>query len=204
MKSLLPVCALAMLSACTVLPTHEMRSGAIEPTTSQRVVLLPATCASVKDACRDEFTEGTQGLVEQELEFAGYSIVPATRLVMDARSREDANAELRVFGEKVASAKTRAQRGSIFDDLSPTARRALVQEARAQGIMTVRVSISPHDATWEDVVEVTVRYGVGEDGAKLGWVSRCKYTPETFGTASSNASKVEQTTRCALKKALGR
>jgi hypothetical protein len=155
-------------------PKPEVRTGEAWDGKPMRVVLLPATCASPDDACKDEFVQGLDGHVQSELEFAGYSVVRAEKLVADVRSRDESDAELKVLGVKVAEAASRTQVGSLFADLSPALQRKLVAEAGAKGVLSARIQVGAKNGmspTRESVV--MVRLGVGEDGAEVGWMARC-------------------------------
>lgn len=155
-------------------PKPEVSKGEAWDGQPMRVVLLPATCASPDESCRDAFVQGLDGQVQTELEFAGYSVVRAEKRVADVRSREQSEAELSVFGVTVTEAESRTQVGSLFADLSPALQRQLIAEAGAAGVLSARIQVGARNGmspTRENVV--MVRLGIGEDGADVGWMARC-------------------------------
>jgi hypothetical protein len=168
-----------------------------------RAVLLPTTCSSVDRQCEDEHVSGVTGIVRSELEFAGYSLLDAEKLVLDARTREDVDVELSRFGERVASVKSRVQAGAIFEDLSPSQRRALLAEAEAQGTVVVSVQIGTEQGTLRMRSNaVQIRAGLA-DGGDLAWVSRCEAT-SSYNNNPGIDQAIETATRCALDAVLGR
>lgn len=195
------LCALSCLTtACIGAPRGELKRGAVESKGPQRMLLAPPTCASPDGVCDEEYLENIYGLLQSELEFEGHSVVDAHSLVLSARTREESSAELRLFGERMASAETLSQRGAMYLDLPPAQRRELLRQANAQGIVTARIQISARDSARREVT-VTLRYGVGEDGEGLAWTSRCEWA------ANINPSlerAVDETSRCAIDKALGK
>lgn len=155
-------------------PKPEVRKGEAWDGKPMRVLLLPSTCASPDDVCDEAFVRGLDGHIAGELEFAGYSIVKAEKLVADVRSREESDAELKVLGVKVSEASSRTQVGSLFADLSPALQKKLVAEAGAKGVLSARIQVGAKNGmspTRESVV--MVRLGIGEDGADVGWMARC-------------------------------
>jgi hypothetical protein len=126
--------------------------------------------------------------------------VDAHSLVLAARTREESSAELRLFGERMANTETLSQRGALYLDLPPAQRRELLRQANAQGIVTARIQISARDGAKREVT-VTLRYGVGEDGEGLAWTARCGWS-SNLNPSLDRA--VDETSRCAVDKALGR
>ena len=198
-------CQVAVALACTTLvaclpePKSEVQWGSRWTGEPMRVVLLPASCASVSGDCDDASVQGVQGLVASELEFGRYAVADAEKLVASARSRQDVDVELSRFGEQLVAVRSRAQAGSVFEDLSPAQRRALLAEARAEGIVSVRVQIGvSNGGTREN--DVQVRLGLG-DGGELAWVARCT-APSSWNGSPSLAQSLETAARCALGRAL--
>lgn len=167
------LCALALLTlslgcATTLVPRVK---GESKPT---RVVLLPAVCSSVENACPEGIEEGVTGSVASELEFEGYSVIDARKLVAEARSRDESEGSVKLFGAEFLSAEGKQQSGSIFEDLSPDQRRALLERARANGIVSVRIvvgqreGISPQRDNF-----VQIRMGTGNND-ETQWLTRCE------------------------------
>lgn len=122
--ALLVVLTLVLVAGCVRLTPQVRRSdGVREP---RRVVLLPATCRSVDGACELAYTSGLTGIAENELTFAGFSVIDAERLVADAQSRDESSAVVRLFGVTAIEGGSLRQSGSLFEDLSPEQRRTLL------------------------------------------------------------------------------
>lgn len=180
-------------------PKPEVRKGEAWEGKPTRVLVLPATCSSPDEVCEDAFVDGLTGKVVSELEFAGYSVVQATKLVADRRTRDEAEGELSVLGVKVAEASSKRQVGSLFEDLSPAAQAALMQEAGAKAILTGRITVGAKNGmspTRESVV--LVRLGLG-DGTELGWVARCTVKSSLNPPL---AQSLDYGARCAIEGAL--
>lgn len=164
-----------------------------------RLVAVPPSCASSDVPCEDADLSGVFGIVASELEFAGYSIIDAEKLVADARTREDVQVELRTFGDRVASLTARAQVGAVFADLSPSARGALLSEARADGIVTTQVNLGTvgryATVSRTRTHQVQVRAALG-DGAETLWITRCQ---ATSGVGVSIGQALDEAARCAIK-----
>jgi hypothetical protein len=194
--------ACGCLRACVPKPQSNVRFSEAWDRRPLRVVLLPASCSSVSNACQDEYVGGVAGLVQNELELAGYSTLDAQKLVQSARSRKDVDIELSHFDEKVAGVKSLVQVGSVFEDLSPAGRRALLAEAEAKGIVSVAIQIGTEQGTLHlRQNTVQIRLGLG-DGGDLAWVSRCEASSAPNGNPDIEDA-LEQATRCALDAALG-
>jgi hypothetical protein len=189
-----------VLSGCKKTYEAEVARGPAEATKNPVVVLLPVTCHSSNDDCRDEYADAVRAHLTSELEFAGYSVIDAEKLVREARQREDQSGALWMYRAKVLEAKTRRQVGSIFEDLPPAARRELLAEARATGLVSGAIQIFAKADNGNDLVEVRFRHARAGDDATV-WVARCKhesYWNEKF------AWSIEQAAKCALSGALGR
>lgn len=172
MRTLLAL-SLTMTAACAAKPAAEVRYGQARASGAPRVVLTPAVCSSVEGECTDEYVTGTTGKVASELEFRGYTIIDAETLVLGALERDTISVELREFGTRIAELRGQAQRGSVFEDLSPALRRELLQEARAEGVLSTRITIGPRNGVGPvRQNSVQVRLGLG-DGGELAWVTRC-------------------------------
>lgn len=99
------VALMAAMTSARATPQAEVRRGSDHKPGPRRVVVLPPNCSSVDGACEDDYAIGVSGIVKSELEFAGHSVIDAETLVASARTRADASSELKVFGEKVSSAR---------------------------------------------------------------------------------------------------
>lgn len=174
-----------------------------------RVVLFPPVCTGTDGGCDQVDLSGMTGRLQSELELAGYTIVDGASLVASARSRETAGAELRLFGEQVASAGGIHQAGSLFVDLPPGVRRAVLEEAKADGILRVQVVMSPSekDYPFYDVrnLAVQARLGTGVD-ERPAWAVRCEpiwVSNVQFigGPGRSYAGGVDEGARCLAKEA---
>jgi hypothetical protein len=185
---------------CRTAYKPEVRRGQAVSRPSPAAVLFPVPCNSTDDKCKDGFGDAIKGLIASELEFAGFRIIDAEKLVRDARTREDFSASLSRFRDQILAAKSRSQVGSIFEDLPPEARRELLQEARADGLVTASINMLARGTGNNWIVEVQVRYGAAPDG-ELIWVARCKH--ESYWNEKDSWS-IEEATRCALKGALGK
>jgi hypothetical protein len=102
-----------------------------------RVVMFPPVCSEADGGCDTLDMGGVAGRLQSEMELAGYTIVDGATLVAQARQRDSASADLRVFGERVALAHGVRQQGALFVDLPPALRRHVLQEAHANAILRV-------------------------------------------------------------------
>jgi hypothetical protein len=192
--SLLSLVALSLTSCAA--PVVEIRRGdaPIEPA---RIVLLPASCASLEGLCIDAHVTATTQIVGKDLSFAGFLVVDAEKLAVDARLRPNVDPALRALGERVLRAGNKRQIGMTFEDLAPTARKALLDEGQAQGAVSIRLTIDNESALGRDT-EVMLRYGHGESDA-LAFVSRCRVTVRPGGELTEGFAEAA---RCALEGAL--
>lgn len=174
-----------------------------------RVVLFPPSCSAQDGGCDDVDVGGVFGILRSELELAGYTVVDGAELVAEARTRETAGADLRLFGAQVASAGGIHQSGALFADLPPAVRRQVLEEARADGIVRVSLTLSSKDAAYPlyDVrrLEVQGRLGLGVDETPA-WAIRCKdiwVTAVQFigGPDRSYAQGAEEGARCVAQQA---
>lgn len=185
---------------CRTAYKAEVQRGQIASKPTPAAVLFPVPCNSTDDKCKDTYGDAIKGLIASELEFAGFRIIDAEKLVREARTREDFSAELSQFREQLLAAKSRRQVGSIFEDLPPAARRELLEEARADGLVTASINMLARGTGSNWIVEVQVRYGAAPDGEMI-WVARCKH--ESYWNEKDSWS-IEEATRCALKGALNK
>ncbi len=183
-----------LLSSCQT-PAAEVRRGLAASIPPERLLVVPASCGSVEDLCDDAFLAGVTTLVHSELEFAGYAIVDAEKIALEARTDEQAEKPVRMFGERVLRAANRRQVGEIFNDMTPAGRAALLSRAAATATVTVRISISaPEGVLSLREHQVLIRIGKGADD-DLVWVSRCS---EYAGMFPAIEDAVDDASRCAL------
>lgn len=159
-------------------PTAELRQLSEAPQT-MRIVVFPPKCQQDDGACELVDLSGLQASLRSELEFDGHTLIDGVSLVAEARSREEASSELRLFGERIAETESLGQKGALFDDLPPAARRALLTEARADGVLRTSVILSPPDpqsgVSKYRLITAQARLGLGEDEAPA-WTVRCTRT----------------------------
>lgn len=167
---------LSLLISCITVPTPdgEFRVNAQAPG-PMRVVVFPTTCEPA-DTCSQLRLGRLDGTLAQELEFDGYTLIDGVSLVAEARTRKDANASLKLLGEELLAVQATGQEGSLFVDLPPDARRALLLEARADGVLrtTVRMGAmeSNSGVAQYRLITAQTKLGVGED-EENAWVARC-------------------------------
>lgn len=186
-----------LLSGCVGTP--EVRQGPSYQQRPVRVVLTPTSCGSVEDLCTDAMVEGTNAYVANELKFAGFAVVDAVKIAREARKDETAHEEVRQFGERILRAANSRQHGSIFSELTPTARQGLMERADAQGVVTVGITLGTADGIGPGRThQVLLRLGVGQED-EMVWVSRCA---ADSGLYPDIEQAVDNATRCALGAAL--
>ncbi|MBX5481754.1 MAG: hypothetical protein IRZ16_07920 [Myxococcaceae bacterium] len=156
---------------------------------------MPARCTFVEDLCEDGYATGVNGVLQTELEFAGYSLVDAETLVSSARTRDEVSEELKLFGEKVAQAKSRRRIGALFEDLP-------LAEAHADGIVQAKLVIPARASAISPAREnntVQVRVGMSADGSELGWIAQCS---RMSGLHPTVAIELEDAAQCAIQDAI--
>lgn len=196
--SLFFVCVLTTPSC---VGTAEVRAGPAYAQKPVTVVITPAACGSVEDLCTDAIVEGTNAFVANELRFAGFTVVDAVKLAQEARTRPTADDNVKRFGESVLRAANARQHGQIFRDLSPSARHALIHDAKADGLVTIGVQIGTPDGIGPGRThQVVVRLGAGDED-ELVWVSRCTAESSVYPDIEQ---AVDNAARCAMDGALRR
>lgn len=203
MNTTRPILILALMSVvsltgCRTTFKPQVARGTAAAPKSPSVVIFPITCHSAEDKCRDEYGDAVTAKVRSDLEFAGFRMIDAEKLVREPRTREDASATLTDWRDRVLAAKSRRQVGSIFEDLPPEARRELLREAGADGLVTGSIRILPRGTSSNWQLEVQVRFGLAKNDETV-WVSRCKN--ERFWNEKDSWS-MEQATECAITGAL--
>jgi len=191
-----------VLTGCRTIqpPKGEARFGADIPHHPLRVVLFPASCADQGDVCSHVDSDSLTSAIAKELEFAGNTVVDGATLVKTARTRETAGASLKLYGERFVDLGAVHQSGALFDDLPPEARRELLEEAHADGIVRARLTGVAQGYWYSRIVELQLRLGLGGDEVPA-WTARC-----TFEGASIQAvagpplwrEAVEEGVKCAL------
>lgn len=182
MRSLSFVVAILLLAAAAgcrswPAPVADARRFAGTRGPPMRVVLFPPVCSEQDGGCDDVDASGVAGILRSELEMAGYTVVDGAELVAEARTRDTAASELRLFGEQVASAGGIHQAGALFADLPPGVRRQVLEEARADGIVRVALMLSSTEKDYPFYavrrLDVQGRLGLGVDETPA-WAIRCK------------------------------
>lgn len=191
--------AVSVTGCRTTYQADVARGPAVSPPTPA-VVMFPVPCHSSNDKCEDAYGDAIKGKIANELEFAGFRIIDGEKLVREARTREDDSSSLSLFRTKVMTATSRRQVGAIFDDLPPAARRELLAEAGADGIVTASINMIARGSSDNWVVEVQIRYALAPDFQTV-WVTRCKH--ESYWNERDSWS-IEQAATCALKGGLQR
>jgi len=190
------------LAACVHVPepTADFRLLS-EPPPSMRIVLFPPSCTQDDGVCEDVDLSSLNALLRTELEFDGHTIVDGVTLVNQARSRAEQDIALTRFGEQLAGLSSVAQQGSLFDDLPPAARRALLTEARADAVLRSTVAFGPVDpnsgVSRYRQITVQTRLGLGEDEAPA-WVARCARTGAKINNVNSQGVENYDLTLAAL------
>lgn len=167
---------ISLLISCITVPTPsgEFRVNSQAPG-PMRVVVFPTTCEPA-DTCSQLRLGRLDGTLAQELEFDGYTLIDGVSLVAEARTREDGDASLKLLGEELLRVQATGQEGSLFVDLPPEARRALLKEARADGVLrtTVRMGAMETNSGVAQyrLLTAQAKLGVGEDESNA-WVARC-------------------------------
>jgi len=186
------VLSAAALSACASIAPQVKRSGAPEP---QRIVLLPPSCDSVDGACDTDSANGVAGIVQTELDFAGFTVIDGRELIDDERTRTDAIAQVELLDVEIAAGAARVQSGAKLEDLSPEKRRALLTQARADGVVSVKIVVGPRDGIGpvrHNEVQVRMLRG---DGEQPVWITRCSTKSGINPPIDQSLAKA---TRCAL------
>ena len=88
-------------------------------------------------------------------------------------SRDSAGGGLVLNGQRFLDFGATKQSGSLYDDLPPDARRALLAEAHADGTLKVRLS-GQGSYGYIRTVELQIRLGLGQDELP-GWTTRCVF-----------------------------
>lgn len=183
---------LSLLISCVSVPTPsgELRVNSESPG-PMRVVVFPTTCEP-SDTCTQLRLGRLDGALKQELEFDGYTLIDGETLVNQARTRKDASGSLSVLGEELLALEATGQSGSLFDDLPPSARRALLEEARAEGVLrtTVRMgAMEPNSGVSQyRLLTAQTKLGVGEDETNA-WVARCSRMGSRIDNVNRNDVK---------------
>lgn len=214
--------ALALVTvACTTskVALHpELRRGPAYGSKVTRVLVAPPTCGSIEHPCPDEYVALVDAIVRSGLEFQGYSALAPDELLLTTRQRTETRDDETVTRSTTTTKtgwivvpvaeKTRTDSeertvkkhielvGSTFDDLPPAERRALLAEAGASGVATVRLVVGATQGTWSPSqdVEVVVKLTAG-DGERMVWASRCIAPSRSFTSARA---AIEQAARCAM------
>lgn len=194
--------AALVLTGCRTIqpPKAEVRYGATPQKGSLRVVLFPASCSDQGDVCSHVDAASLTAAIAKELEFEGHTVVDGATLVKTARTRETAGASLKVYGERFLDVGAIQQGGALFDDLPPDARRELLDEAHADGIVRARLTGVAQGYWYSRIVELQLRLGLGGDEAPA-WTARCTFegaSVQAVGGPPLWREAVEEGVKCAL------
>jgi len=180
MKKISALLFALLISACASKQTHEaprVRMGeGVKP--GRAVVFLPR-CEGVSGPCDGDFRSTLLGRLTSELELGGYTLLRGEELFASARERTSAGGSVDgagPFGRFWVEAGGSVQSVVTYSDLPPAGKRALLEEARADGVIDLRVLVGEDEAPSPlyDLhrFELTARYAVGPD-EEIGWVANC-------------------------------
>ncbi len=213
-KSLMPGLILILLSGCVRmpdLPDARFTQGDA-PIKPGRVVMLTPECRGVGGVCTRSFTSTLAGRLSGELELAGYQVVMAEDLFAEARRIKRAGGNVDgagPFGTFWVSANGGTETSLRYNDLPPEGKRALLEEARAQGVLKLSVVVGEdlESSPWYDLheFELTSTYSIGE-GEAFGWAARCYAVGESRdvlgGIGVTYNQAASQLAQCVGKQAL--
>lgn len=178
MKRLVAFATLALMS-CTGTVKKVPQSRATfgdEQLRPAKVVMFAPDC---NGPCAPKVLETLQGRLISELTIEGFQVVDGETLFAETRKRHSASAEvegqLSPLSKFFVNGAVSSESAVTYDDLPPAGKRALFEETRAAGIMSVHVQSSRPEQNRiieYDLYEVTLRYSLGED-ERLGGVVRC-------------------------------
>ena len=186
-RSLLLLLGLACLMAgCITIPPVDPPKVQISPDLKAgRTVFFKPTCRGA-GGCPSSFTSTLVGKLTSELEFKGYQFIVGEVGVGQragcrmARRRQKAGGQVTgdsPFGDYWIQAGGMTEQVLTYEDLPPAGKRALLEEARADGVLVLNILVG-EDAEADNFMyeirafEVTARYTMGPDEAP-GWVARC-------------------------------
>lgn len=217
--------ALCFLAACVAEKTppalypqvHVGPGARVKPA---RVLVLTASCGSMESRCPREYIATVDNIVRSSLDFAGYALVDAATLRNQTRQRRESSVEEAT--DEASTTTTDEQRnfapdrrtvvsrqahtetersvveldGPGFDDLTVAERKAVLAEAGADSVLTVRIVVGAQHGVWtpNQSAEVLVKLGV-DSGDTMAWASRCSASSNDFATISA---ALESAARCAV------
>jgi hypothetical protein len=220
----LAVTALLTAAACAgappAPPQGEVAWGPARAARPNRILVLSATCGSVEFHCPREYVETVDAIVRSGLEFDGYHLVETRDLLAKTRARQE-TLDTAVSHEHATSTgvhdgplvpraedtgtvdrssesehRTVVLDGSVFEDLAVGERKAVLAEAGADGVVTVRLVVGAEMGMWnpDQGIEVLIKLAVA-DGDVMAWASRCTSRSGAFQTANA---ALENAARCAV------
>jgi hypothetical protein len=222
--------AFVALAACTPAPPPvlhpQVQPGPAAGVRPNRVLVLHAACGSVEQRCPQSYVEAVDSIVRGGLEFAGYHLVEAETLRNDTRQRHEEHSSTttttdnqshvhhertlapddHTYSQSHGSTTTATSfivlDGPGFDDLSVDERRAVVEKAGADAVVSVRIVVGGQIGLWvpNQNVEVMVRLGANL-GDSMAWASRCTASSNEFTTVDA---ALEHAARCAVYGGTGR
>lgn len=165
---------------CITVPTVDPPRVQISPNVKPgRTVIFKPICRG-SGGCPSDFTSTLVGRMTSELEFQGYQFIIGEELFAEARRRQKAGGQVSgdsPFGDYWIKAGGMTEQVLTYEDLPPAGKRALLEEARADGVLVLNILVG-EDAEPESFMyeirsfEVTARYTMGPD-EEPGWVARC-------------------------------
>ena len=178
---LLPLLALvSLMASCITIPTVDPPRVQISPELKVgRTVIFKPTCRGA-GGCPNSFSSTLVGRLTSELEFKGYQFIVGEELFAEARRRQKAGGQVTgdsPFGDYWIKAGGMTEQVLTYEDLPPAGKRALLEEAKADGVLVLNILVG-EDAEPESFMyeirafEVTARYTMGPEEAP-GWVARC-------------------------------
>lgn len=174
-------------------PVTTVRTGPAADRRVARVVALPPACGTILEApptsiqayrapsgCPVYAVQGLDAALRSELAFRGLDVVDVEQINAITATRR----ETRSGGDRVRLDGV----WSRFADAPRAEQQAILAALRADGIVTTRMWLAPHEVT------VQLRLVTADDRA-LVWVRRCEVEIDQHVT---DVTWLERATRCAL------
>lgn len=198
-------------------------AAGVHPT---RVLVLPAGCGSVEWQCPQSYITTVDTIVRSGLEFVGHNLVESETLLNQTRQRHEEQKTRTTTHDSTSvtemerglapddtitrterSATTETERhvildGPTFEDLAVGERQAVLAQAGADAVLSVRIVIGGTIGVWapNQNVEVLIKMGVAQ-GDAMAWASRCMASSNDFTTVNA---ALEAAARCAIYGGTGR
>jgi hypothetical protein len=228
----LPALAALALAACGGGPTRppvlypQVQPGPAAQVRPNRVLVLPAACGDVEATCPRSYITAVDAIVRGGLEFVGHNLVESETLLSQTRQRHEEQGRKTTTTDSASSTSYHRPRfddaghsqsssstttettssiildGPTFEDLAIGERQAVLQQAGADAVVSVRIIIGGSIGVWapNQNVEVMVKLGV-DHGDVMAWASRCLASSNDFTTVDA---ALEAAARCAIYGGTGR